>query len=113
MPKKGKGAVTPTYAGSSNPITKPDSRTAGLKSQCAARASRDHGDIIRNPPPPDQEETRRSKNDSASREIRKKHNNGDIITGENQAFTNFGKGRYDSEIDVIALGAENRTQAPS
>jgi hypothetical protein len=93
IPKKGKGAVTPTYAGSCNPITNPDSMTLNRKMRCEARAAGNHGDIILHPPA-DIEDSRRSKNDFASREIKKKHSNGDIITGVNQEFTNFGKGRY-------------------
>jgi hypothetical protein len=93
IPKKGKGAVTPTYIGSSNPITNPDSTALNRKVRCAARAAGNHGDIIRYPPA-DTEDMRRSKNDYASQEIRRKHSNGDIITGNNQAFTNCGKGRY-------------------
>ena len=91
--KKGKGAVTPTYKGSCNPITNPDSMTLNRKVQCEARAAGNHGDIILHPPA-EIEDSRRSKNDFASQEIRKKHSNGDIITGVNQEFTNFGKGRY-------------------
>ncbi len=96
IPKKGKGAVTPTYSGSCNPITNPDSMTLNRKLRCEARAAGNHGDIIRQPPV-DNEDSRRSKNDFASREIKKKHCNGDIITGINQEFPNFGKGRYGQE----------------
>ena len=101
--KKGRAIVTPSYAGSSNPITNPDSKTINAKvhHKNESRAALNHGDIIRDPPAPDKFEMRRSKNDSASREISKKHNNGDIITGVNQGFTNFGKGRYEGASDIV------------